>query len=74
MNSISPWVTTKELSSYLKVHRETLTKNLKKMSYGYHYFRKDPGNDHSPIIWNLIRVEEYFCTPQRMRTRKKKTV
>ena len=67
----SPWRTTKEVSTYLKIHRETLSKNLKKMSYGHHYYRKDPGNDHSPIIWYLIRVEEYFCTPVRMRVRKK---
>jgi hypothetical protein len=67
----SPWRTTKEVISYLKVHRDTLSKNLTKMSYGHHYYRKDPGNNRSQIIWNLNRLEEYFCTPQRMRVRKK---
>ena len=69
----SPWKTTKEVSSYLKIHRETLTKNLKKMSYGHEYFRKDASNDHSPIIWHLGRLEEYFCTPKRMKVRKKQS-
>ena len=48
----SPWVTTTEVTEYLKVARRTLNRNMDRMSYGVHYFRKDPGNKKRKIVWN----------------------
>ena len=63
----SPWVTTKDACDYLNIARNTLNINMKRFSYGVHYFRKDPGNKNSQIIWHLQNLEKYFCTPVRMR-------
>ena len=63
----SPWVTTKDACEYLNIARNTLNINMKRFSYGVHYFRKDPGNKNSQIIWHLQNLEKYFCTPVRMR-------
>ncbi len=63
----SPWVTTKDACDYLKVARQTLNRNMDRFSYGVHYFRKDPGNKQSQLIWHLQNLEKYFCTPVRMR-------
>ena len=59
----SPWVTTTEVTEYLKVARRTLNRNMDRMSYGVHFFRKDPGNKNSKIVWHLINVEKFFRTP-----------
>ena len=59
----SPWRTTKEVLTYLKVARNTLNINMDRFSYGVHYFRKDPGNKNSQIIWHLQNVEKFFRTP-----------
>ena len=67
----SPWVTTTEATEYLRVCRHTLSRNLKHMSYGHHYFRKQPGRKTSPILWHMERLEKFFCTPVAY---KKKTV
>ena len=50
----SPWRTTKEVTEYLKVARQTLNRNMPKFSYGFHYIRKSPGNIKSQIIWKTI--------------------
>ncbi len=70
MNRISPWVKTSEATAYLKVCRQTLSNNLKRLNYGYHYFRKNPANRSSAIIWHLERLEKFFCTPITPRTKK----
>ena len=62
----SPWVTTTEAADYLRICRHTLSRNIKNMSYGHHYFRKQPGRKTSPIVWHLERLEKYLCTPVRM--------
>ena len=62
----SPWKTTTEVTAYLKVARQTLNRNMDRLSYGHHYFRKDPGNKKSQLIWHLKNLEKYFCTPVRM--------
>ncbi len=62
----SPWVTTKVACDYLNVARQTLNRNMDRFSYGVHYFRKDPGNNKSQLIWHLERLEKFFCTPVRM--------
>ena len=67
----SPWRTTTEVTEYLKVARRTLNRNMDRMSYGVHYFRKDPGNKNSKIVWHLTNVEKFFRTPVGY---KKKTV
>ena len=59
----SPWRTTSEVTKYLKVARQTLNRNMDRFSYGVHYFRKDPGNKNSQIIWHLQNVEKFFRTP-----------
>ena len=61
----SPWKTTTEVTAYLKVARRTLNRNMDRFSYGHHYFRKDPGNPKSKIVWNLGNLEKFFCTPVR---------
>ena len=66
----SPWVKTSEATAYLNVCRQTLSKNLKRLNYGYHYFRKDPANRSSAILWHLERLEKFFCTPITPRTKK----
>ena len=63
----SPWVTTNDACEYLNVARQTLNRNMNRLSYGHHYFRKDPGNNKSQLIWHLLNLEKYFCTPVRMR-------
>ena len=67
----SPWKTTAETTAYLNVCRQTLSKNLKRLNYGHHYFRKDPANRSSAILWHLERLEKFFCTPVTPRTKKK---
>tara|TARA_R100001463_G_scaffold52779_1_gene103680 strand:- start:493 stop:708 length:216 start_codon:yes stop_codon:yes gene_type:complete len=62
----SPWVATKDVCNYLNVSRQTLRRNMNRLSYGHHYFRADPGNRKSKILWNLDNLEKYFCTPVRM--------
>ncbi len=70
------WSTTEEACEYLKIARRTLNRNMDRFSYGHHYFRKDPGNARSKIVWHLPRLEKYFCTPvayrRRPRTRRAK--
>ena len=66
----SPWVKTSEATAYLNVCRQTLSKNLKRLNYGYHYFRKDPANRSTAIMWHLERLEKFFCTPVTPRTKK----
>ena len=61
----SPWVTTPEVIEYLKIARSTLSRNMNRFSYGVHYFRKDPGNKQSQLIWHLKNLEKFFCTPVR---------
>jgi len=63
----SPWVTTKDACDYLNIARNTLSINMDRFSYGVHYFRKDPGNKYSQIVWHLTNLEKYFCTPVRKR-------
>ena len=63
----SPWVRTPEVLEYLKVTRKTLYRRMKSLSYGVHYFRQDPGNSRSEIIWHLDNLEKFFCRPVRYR-------
>ena len=48
-----------------------LSRNMDRFSYGHHYYRKDPGNKNSKIVWNITNLEKFFCTPVAY---KKKTV
>ena len=59
----SPWKTTSEVTEYLKVARRTLNRNMDRLSYGVHYFRKDPGNPKSKLVWHLQNLEKFFRTP-----------
>jgi len=59
----SPWRTTPEVIEYLKIARSTLSRNMDRFSYGHHYFRKDPGNKQSQLIWHLQNLEKFFRTP-----------
>ena len=59
----SPWKTTKEISEYLRTSRQTLNRHIARFNYGHHYYRVDPSNNKSKILWHQKRVEEYFCTP-----------
>ena len=36
---------------------------MDRFSYGHHYFRKDPGNKKSQLIWHLQNLEKFFRTP-----------
>ena len=36
---------------------------MDRFSYGVHYFRKDPGNKKSQLIWHLQNLEKFFRTP-----------
>ena len=58
----SPWKTTTEVTQYLKVARRTLNRNMDRLSYGVHYFRKDPGNPKSKLVWHLQNLEKFFRT------------
>ena len=63
---VSPWVTTPEVLEYFKIARKTLSRRMARLSYGVHYFRKDPRNPRSEIVWHLDNLEKFFCTPVRM--------
>ena len=65
----SPWRTTKEVTQYLKVARQTLNRNMSKFSYGHHYIRKTPGLKRSQIIWHLDNLEKFFRTPVAYKTK-----
>jgi len=68
----SPWRTTTEVLEYLRLSRMALSRNMDRFSYGHHYYRKDPGNKNSKIVWNITNLEKFFCTP--VAYKKKKTV
>ena len=36
---------------------------MDRFSYGVNYFRKDPGNKKSQLIWHLQNLEKFFRTP-----------
>ncbi len=67
----SPWRTTSEVLDYLRISRMALSRNMDRFSYGVHFYRKIPGNKHSKIVWNIVNLEKFFCTPVAY---KKKTV
>ena len=59
----SPWRTTSEVLEHFHIARKTLSRRMDRLSYGFHYFRKDPGNKRSEIVWNIRNLEKFFCTP-----------
>ena len=60
----SPWLTTEEAEIYWKVSRRTLSRYMKKLTYGIQYKRTNPSNRRSPIQWHIIKFDKWLCTPQ----------
>jgi hypothetical protein len=68
----SPWRTTTEVLEYFQIARKTLSRRMDRFSYGHHYYRKDPGNKRSEIVWHLANLEKFFTTPVASRINKRK--
>tara|TARA_Y100001968_G_C19024778_1_gene556901 strand:+ start:350 stop:544 length:195 start_codon:yes stop_codon:yes gene_type:complete len=60
----SPWVTTDQLTKYLKISRSTLDRNLDLFSKGEHYIRIFPKNPKSPYRWHLPKAVKAFKAAQ----------
>tara|TARA_B100000945_G_C19842616_1_gene350147 strand:+ start:142 stop:309 length:168 start_codon:yes stop_codon:yes gene_type:complete len=50
IEKISPWLTTEEITKYLKLSRRTLSKHMKYLNYGNHYICKYARNPRSKIL------------------------
>ena len=62
----SPWVTTVQLTKYLKISRSTLDRNIDLFSKGEHYFKLYPKNPRSPYRWHLPKAVQAFKAAQFM--------
>ena len=62
----SPWSTTAEVLEYFKFARKTLSRRMKRLSYGVHYYRKDTGKHFLALDLKFLSSEKfllaYICT------------
>ena len=59
----SPWVTTVQMTKYLKISRSTFDRMRDSFSKGTHYIEINPNNPRSPLRWHLPKVEKLMCQP-----------
>ena len=60
----SPWVTTVQVTKYLKISMNSFSKQRDLFSKGEHYILIHPKNPRSPKRWHLPKVEAAYKAAQ----------
>ena len=60
----SPWVTTVQVTKYLKISINSFAKQRDLFSLGEHYILIHPKNPRSPKRWHLPKVEAAYKAAQ----------